>query len=379
MTRRERLTAALRGEPVDRPPVCFYEINGFTQNSNDADPYNIYTHPSWKPLLELARNRSDVIVLGGVWFRNAPESPLKKATTTEKWTAENGSLFQRTVIRHNGRQLTSLTRRDPDVNTVWQVEHLLKDVEDLRLWLELPEEPFGGEPCVEPILRRDREVGDAGLVALGCGDALCAFAMLFDMETFTVTALTENELTHQALRKAQRAILRRVAAVAEALPGRLWRIVGPEYASPPYLPPRLFREYVTAYDAPLVEAIQRHGGFARIHSHGRLKDILPHIAETGCMGLDPIEPPHQGDVSLAFVRERYGRQMTLFGNLEAADLEHAAAETFRQKVRTALVEGTAGEGRGFVLMPSACPYGRILSDRALENYEIMLQEAERLG
>ena len=30
-------------------------------------------------------------------------------------------------------------------------------------------------------------------------------------------------------------------AVAKALPGRLWRIYGPEYAAPPYLPPRLFQ------------------------------------------------------------------------------------------------------------------------------------------
>jgi uroporphyrinogen-III decarboxylase len=154
-------------------------------------------------------------------------------------------------------------------------------------------------------------------------------------------------------------------------------MVGPEYAAPPYLPPRLFAEYVTRYDTPMVEAIQRHGGFARIHSHGRLHDVLDHIAATGCTGLDPIEPPHLGDVTLAHVRERYGRQMVLFGNLEATDIENLPAEQFREKVATALREGTAGEGRGFVLMPSACPYGRELPERAMRNYEIMIEMAER--
>jgi uroporphyrinogen-III decarboxylase len=153
-------------------------------------------------------------------------------------------------------------------------------------------------------------------------------------------------------------------------------VVGPEYASPPYLPPRLFAEYVTRYDTPMVEAIQSRGGFARVHSHGRLRDVLDHIAATGCTGLDPVEPPHQGDVSLAYVREKYGEQMVLWGNIEASDLENLPAEKFRVKVETALREGTAGEGRGFVLMPSACPYGRELGDRALRNYELMLELTE---
>jgi hypothetical protein len=51
-----------------------------------------------------------------------------------------------------------------------------------------------------------------------------------------------------------------------------------------------------------VKAIQRTGGFARIHAHGRLRLILDDIASTACDGLDPIEPSPQGDVTLAEVR-----------------------------------------------------------------------------
>jgi hypothetical protein len=65
--------------------------------------------------------------------------------------------------------------------------------------------------------------------------------------------------------------------------------------------------------------------------------------------------------------------MVLFGNLEASDLENLAPEDFRQMVLRALDEGTRGAGRGFVLMPSSCPYGRVLSARALRNYEVMVE------
>ncbi len=41
LSRRERLMATLRGEPVDQPAVCFYEIGGFKVDPEDPDPYNI--------------------------------------------------------------------------------------------------------------------------------------------------------------------------------------------------------------------------------------------------------------------------------------------------------------------------------------------------
>ena len=201
-------------------------------------------------------------------------------------------------------------------------------------------------------------------------------AGLMDMSDFLVLAMTETELMKQALDKMQRLILERTKRTVRVMPGRLWRIYGPEYAAPPYLPPHLYHEYVTEYDKKIVDAIQSTGGFARIHQHGKQRDILDETAATGCCAIDPIEPEPQGDVTLAEVREKYGKQFVLFGNLEINDIELLDHDAFREKVRRALREGTNGEGRGFVLMPSASPLGRKVSERALRNYEIMIEEVE---
>ena len=75
MNRRERLMATLEGRPVDRPPVNFYEINGLDEDPADADPFNIYSDPSWKPLLDLAREKTDRIVMRPVRFRNPRPEP----------------------------------------------------------------------------------------------------------------------------------------------------------------------------------------------------------------------------------------------------------------------------------------------------------------
>lgn len=376
MNRRERLMVTLRGEPVDRPPVSFYELNGLDEKPADDDSFNIYSHPSWKPLIELAREKTDRIVMRGVPFRDMPPSPLDELTTNET-NYKNGSRFTSCSIRAGKRLLTSRTRQDPDINTVWTLEHLLKDTDDLRVWLKLPEPEFGGEPDVSKMLETEQILGDTGIVMIDTGDPLCCVAPLFEMGEFTVVAMTEPALFHQALEKSARLLYKKTEAVAKALPGRLWRICGPEYASPPYLPPEYFREYVARYDKPIVEMIQRYGGFARIHSHGRLKDILDDIVSTGCMGLDPIEPPPQGDVSLRYVRENHGKQLVLFGNLEVSDVENLSTDQFEKKVIVAIEEGTAGEGRGFVLMPSACPYGRELSPLTLRNYEKMIEAIEQ--
>ncbi len=109
---------------------------------------------------------------------------------------------------------------------------------------------------------------------------------------------------------------------------------------------------------PWSHAIRQHGGFARIHCHGRVRNLLDMIVGMGADAIDPLEPPPHGDVTLDDVRQRYGRQLVLFGNLEVVDIERMDPAQFDTLVCRTLQQGTAGPGRGFVLMPSASPIGR---------------------
>ncbi len=376
MTRKERLLATVRGEPADRPPVCFYELDGITQNYDDPDPYNIYQDPSWRQLLDLTTEKSDRIVLVPVKFLNEPPDPVESMTEREQYFNEKGDACTKTVIHAEGRDLVQVTARNKDVDTVWVLEHFIKDLDDFKSWIDLPRQEFGGSVDVSSVLAVEEELGDAGIVCLDMADPLCEAASQFDLAEYTITALTEPALFHQALEKAGSLILQRTEAIAKALPGRLWRIYGPEYASPPYLPPRLFHEYVVKYDTPIVDMIKKYGGYPRMHIHGNVKDLLDAVVAAGCTGIDPLEPAPQGDVTLRYVRERYGDALTLFGNLELSDIETMAPKEFRGKVETALAEGTAGSGRGFVLMPSASPIGRKLRRETFENYKLMIDIAE---
>ncbi len=374
LTRRERLMRTLRGEAVDRPAVCFYEINGLDEDPDDPDPFNIYSHPSWRPVIDLARERTDRIVMRSVPWRVEGADPLAERVS-ETVEVRDGSRFTTRSIRAGQRTLVSRRRRDPDVDTAWTLEHPLKDVDDLIAYLDLPGPAVAGHPDTAGVLAAEAALGETGIVMIDTADPLCIAAELFDFGQYTVIAMTERALFTRLLDRVAAALLPHTAAIAEALPGRLWRIFGPEYATAPYLPPELFEAYVCAYVRPMIEAIGRTGGFARIHCHGNLAGVLDAIVAMGADGLDPIEPPPQGDVRLREVRRRYGRQLVLFGNLEISDLETLPADRFADTVRRALDDGTAGDGRGFVLMPSAAPYGRVLSDRTRRNYEIMVELA----
>ena len=370
--------ATLRGRPVDRPAVSFYEIGGFDVDPDDADEFNVYADPSWRPVLHLAEEHTDLIRMRSAATTPAPENCHQDFFHTETYR-QGRSQFSRTTLTVAGRRMTSLSRRDPDMATTWEIEHLLKDTDDLEAYLQLPEEVFACDVDVTGLRAADEQLGERGIVMVDTGDPLCHAAPLFSMEDFTVVALTEPKRFHRLLEKLAPPIWSRTEAVAAGFPGHLWRICGPEYATEPYLPPRLFQEYVVRYTTPMVESIRRHGGFARIHCHGRIRSALPHIAAMGADAIDPIEPPPLGDVLLADVRREYGRQFVLFGNLEIRDIETLAPEAFEQVVARSLADGTAGEGRGFVLMPSACPCGRTVTPRARANYETMVRLATGLA
>ncbi|MBN1125480.1 MAG: hypothetical protein JXA82_10765 [Sedimentisphaerales bacterium] len=81
MNRYQRLLAFLDGKPADRPAVNFYEIGEFRMDPSDNDPFNIYNDLSWKPLIDLAEEQTDLIRM---------RRPVR-ANSHESWDGSNMS------------------------------------------------------------------------------------------------------------------------------------------------------------------------------------------------------------------------------------------------------------------------------------------------
>jgi uroporphyrinogen-III decarboxylase len=385
MTRRERLMATMRGEAVDRPAVNFYEIGGFLVNPEDPDEYNIYNSPSWQPLLELAENYTDIIRLvspvraqSHLSWDGSANVEIRSRFVTEKSWEKDDSRFTRQTFRSGGKELSALSRRDKNLDTVWTVESLLKNTADIKLFLELPDEIFDETIDIAHLITEEEKLGDRGIIMVDTEDPVCAVASLFSLEDFSIFAYTEPSLCHKLLEKHARYIHKRTAKVAKEFPGRLWRIYGPEYVTEPFLPASFFEEYVVRYTGPMVRLIRENGGMVRIHSHGRIRNVVDYFIQMGADATDPLEPPPHGDVELKYMREKYGKQLVLFGNIEIADIENMPSGEFRKVVRKAISDGTSGEGRGFVLTPTSAPYGRTITGQTFRNYRIMIEEVNNL-
>ncbi len=89
---------------------------------------------------------------------------------------------------------------------------------------------------------------------------------------------------------------------------------------------------------------------------------------------DSVEPHQHSDIELKHLNEKFGEQLVLFGNIEITDIENMPNDRFRKLVKKTIADATAAQGRGFVLMPTASPFGRTISELTLRNYHTMIEE-----
>ena len=359
MTRRQRLLAVLAGEATDRVPVLAGHFNEWAEDWKAGEP-------SYRRLVDFCRQRCDGILSWGPRAQN--ETGLltsSRAVRCERQsrTLEDGSEETLETVHTPRGPLTRRFRRHPSAATVWEVEHLLKTPEDVEALLEIPYEAVAYD--LAGFAAAERAIGDAGLVLGEMADALCLAASMFEFGTFTVMALTEPELFGRLMDYFDRGVTDRLAAMLTT-PVRFIRIYGPEYATPPYLPPHLFDRYVVDYDRRHVEAIHRAGARVRIHSHGRVREALAKFAALGADATDPVEAPPAGDVTLAEARRLLGDRLTIFGNLQLHDLETMSRDEVVRLTRQTLEEGAPG-GR-FALQPTAEPITVPLNPKLEENW-----------
>lgn len=379
MNSRERLLTVLKGGIPDRVPINTLELQGWKAD----DWYN--KQPKYKELMDFIRENTDGI---NFWYPytgqrigDADKGLGRFLTGTQavkeeiRTWQEGENIYREVTLKTPKGDLRMVERSNPRVNTVWVVEHFVKDPSDLEKVLSIPYEPY--RPDTSSLAQAQEEIGDHGLLIADVGDPLIYIFDLFDFSDFLVFALTEEKRMHQLLEMYFERIYNYLQYLLEAGAGPLVRIYGPEVATPPYLPHRLFKEYVVKYDKPLIDLIHRYGCFCRIHAHGRVGTVLEDIAEMGADALDPVEAPPSGDVELKEAKKRIGDRVTIFGNIQLRDLELRTEKEIVEITKKAIDEGAPG-GR-FVLMPTAAPLDVDLKEQTKRNYIAMIETALTYG
>ena len=369
MTSRERILTTLRGGAADRVPVSTYELAGYNSRAfenNDA---------SYANLMRVIREKTDCLAMWGPGSNGRfLESSYPVEIDVQETREDDATIYHRTLHTPKG-DLTHVCKVFDNVHTTWVIEHWCKDIDDVDKALSVPYEPISYDASDRA--RIDAELGDRGIIMDGLSDPLWMAADLMEFGQYTVWALSETEHFARTVAILHERCMENLRRNLSANVSDLYRICGPEYATPPYLPPVFFQRFVVPYVKEMVEVLHAKGALARFHCHGKIGQVLDLIAETGVDAMDPCEAPPDGDIEFADMKQRVGGRMCLCGNLQLKLLEHGSREQVAQAVKDCMK--AAKKGGGYIILPTAAPINTPLAKKTEENYICFIETALARG
>lgn len=389
MTGKERLTAAIRGEAVDRAPIW---IHGFPIGepfpSSDHYTKGWQTLPEYRELFEQYQQHIDVIkawVLGGDAFRRYGElnltnrfmmTPPELIRFREKQETPNLRVYEG-EIRTPRKTLTFRNEVVRGEAQLWRVEHAAKTLDDL---VALAEVPFDYQPQEDDIHLYAQvcdTLGERGLVMWFLSEPISTIACAISFEEFLLLAGSEQKVLHELMEEMTRRILLIIDKVFARWPhlGRMVMLGGCEEATPPMMGPGGFEEFVVPYSGRIIERLkQKHGCRVHVHCHGRVNGALRSMIQMGVDSTDPVEPPPQGDVTFAEARAIAGDKLTLVGNIECSELVNEEPAYIRRRVKEVLAHGNRR-----VIITDSAPQFAAFTRKQADNYRAMIETALECG
>jgi len=368
MTRKERALAAIRREPVDRVPHATYNLHPYGPSAHSKDP-------SYAPLLEKVRADACAFIkadLGGIG------DGLTRPRKDMKETRIEGAGDARTVteILHTPKgDLTGVTRA-PEDKPARTVKPFIASDADIERYMSIPYEP----PRLDlaPARAVEAAAGGAAVVSVPFSEPMYSVAQLFDFEDFCIRCVTDLPAVLRFVDWAFDRCEANMKLLLEAARGTdlVLHTSGPEICTPPLMPPALFSRLVTPHLRRLIRLAHDAGMLAGVHCHGRVREVFPEILRTGADLLEPIEPPDQGNITLAELIVRAQGRICLMGHIQDQEFYSAPPGFMTRRVEeiARVVRGRTG----YIMSPTCTPFQFPCSEIYRRNYLEWLDAAERL-
>jgi len=366
MSPKELMLAAISHQPLPVLVAATYNFHPFRTS------WRSFTEePEYAPMLEAVAAAPNV----GIVCKTGPtiRRPVDDYITVEQ-NADNNSRMTVTRLTTPQGELQTVYR-DPSGQPGYIVEPLLKTDQDINKYLSLPCEP--GQVDLSPAVEIYEKLGDKGLAYLSYEDPLLVVAEMFHYEDFTIRCLEDLPSLKRLLDREFDRIKQELAVVLQQAGDCefLFYSAGPELATPPMLPPEMFRELVTVYQSRLVQMIHQAGYLVSIHCHGRVRLVLDQFLEIGPNVLEPMEPPPQGDITLGEALDAVDGRICLMGYIQDQDLYTAQPGEMAAKVKQ--IRQTAAGRSGYIMTPTATPYMHPPPPEFVRNYVEFIEAASQ--
>ena len=338
MTPKQRLLAAIQGQPVDRVPwspflAYWWEAQPQEKTIGGQLPY--MESVGADPLLRGFRSPWKQNYKGvNIRYENHPTRRY------EFWETPVGTL-------KFGYHLSSVG------NTWFLVEHPIQEVEDLQILQWIYEHlEFEADGAAD---EEHSQTGERGLYAplIGSEMKTCFQSLLekwVGTENLVYFLMDEPEIVEECLATMRHASDKTAAfcrnSAAEAF--IFW-----EDTSTTNINPSMFQQYIAPEISYWAKELHKDGKLLLHHACGSLKALLPMMAETGIDAIESISPPPTGNIDIADAFALLPKNVALIGGIEPVFFQNCTREQLEERVKYLL---DATKGRRYVLANSdSCP------------------------
>ncbi len=307
LTRRENFLKTLKHQPHDRVPA-FFVIDGFNLPQplpEGLDLPAIAGFTDIAGLIELSKFYGLDTLLritpSVISTTIAPhETKLGDGLTSQTWRTPKGDL-------------RGITAQSVEANTVFAVEHPIKELEDyekLIVLLEQDELAVNYENIAESWKQLEM-VGEQG-IAYTVGPATPIMDLTrswVGLDRFIYHLADAPGVVESVLERMAEQSYRQVELIAANSPCEA--IVFWDDVNSLYLSPRLFQKYSLPVQRRFAEIAHRHGKALVNHTCGKIAAFLELFRETGVDAVDWVTPAPSGDVEPRQVQACWGERITM--------------------------------------------------------------------
>lgn len=192
------------------------------------------------------------------------------------------------------------------------------------------------------------------------------------MMDFVTWIADRPEEVHETAERQTEAAINNAKALREAGAEVVFMCADYCFNDGPFLSPNMFREFVTPYLTRQITSMKDMGFYVVKHTDGDIMPIIDQLVEAGPHALHSLDP--MAGVDIKKVKELYGDQVALIGNVNCAWVQDGSPEQIRQSSLYCLKYGGVAQG-GYVFATSNC----IFKGVPLANYDVMLQVRNEFG
>ncbi|MHB1293998.1 MAG: uroporphyrinogen decarboxylase family protein [Anaerolineae bacterium] len=341
MTSKERITAAIEGQPVDHLPFC---------------PFLAYV---WEHMPKEIQDAGQLAFLQEIgadpMWRGAPCAVKQEMPGVEIRRRDEIDRVSVETMTPVGT-LHSVWIKSKAGNTAFLFEHPVKTEEDFKIALWIEEHTvltFDPTEMNEHLMGQGREGLSIGML-LPRGKT--AFQSMVEHHIGTVElvyALADFPETVETLWQAMVANDLKATRISLEAPYQYY--ITWEDSSTQNYSPALYAKYIAPEILGFCEILGESGKSYIQHACGHVKDLLPHMVASGVKAVESISTFPTGNVTLKEARESIRSGLGIIGGIEPTRFLNSSMEELEVYIEQVIEDGSGGP---FVLANSdSCPPG----------------------